>query len=114
MFKKREMAETIARQGESIIALHNRITKLNQKIINQQKVISEQIEEETVIYADLKETRIEKEEAEIRATEFARKLKKIEDIVKGFNEEDKINKQVAINFYTKLKNVLAKSDQTNN
>ena len=54
MFKKREMAETIVRQGESIIALNDRITQLNEKVENQKTVILEQIEKEIDLYEDLK------------------------------------------------------------
>ena len=114
MFRKQEMAKTIKRQGESIIALNNRITQLNQKVENQKAVMSEQIDEEIALYTDLKVAITLHTEAEMRATEFARKLKKIEDVVNEFGLEKNITKQIAINFYTKLKNVLVNSDQTNN
>lgn len=114
MFRKQEMAKTIKRQGESIIALNNRITQLNQKVENQKAVMSEQIDEEIALYENLRLTKVLYAEAEMRATEFARKLKKIEDVVNEFGLEKNITKQIAINFYTKLKNVLVNSDQTNN
>lgn len=111
MFGKKEMANLIVRQGESIIALNNRITQLNQKVENQKAVISEQNNEVVDIYANLKETRKLKEEAEIRATEFARKLKKIEELVDEIGEfTGETKKQDFYNIYIKLKNVLVNSD----
>ena len=109
MLKERESAKIIERQGEAIIKMNYRITELqeelklkNIKIKNKKAVISELIEENVEMYAELKQTRIEKEEIEIRETDMARKLKIIEDLIQNFD----------VKLFEQLKNVLVSDHQS--
>lgn len=76
MFKKKESAEVIARQGTELVILNN-------KLIAKQTIIDDLTKEVIDMYAELKEVRLEKENCERRVVEFARKIKAIEDLIKS-------------------------------
>lgn len=104
MLKERESTRTIARQGEAIISLNNRITDLQDelkfykdKYQDKQAVIEHLIEENSAMYSKINENRLEEIESEFLEILGNMKLliknKKTEELEQYINEQYEIIKK---------------------